>query len=124
MEGDLTLGNDSAVTRIIYLDSVGSKNGVLRLNDHPDTKDIGAYFNTGGAGNNLTLYIQTNKTNVQSAAVSGMLSGLNRGNNWIDLDLPAAMDSLLSSLSDGDSLIIGLWEAQLLKREGTKLDRI
>ena len=58
------LGNDSDVTRIIYLDSLGSTSGVLRFNDHPDTKDIGTYFNTGGAGNDLTLYIQTSKTNV------------------------------------------------------------
>ncbi len=108
VEGDLTLGNDSEVTRITYFDSVGSIDGVLRLNDHPDTKSIGAYFNTGGAGNDLTLYIQTSKTNVQSAAVSGMLSGLTRGNNWIHLDTPDAIDSLLSDLSDGDLLIIGL----------------
>ncbi|MDE2716145.1 MAG: hypothetical protein OXI33_03895 [Chloroflexota bacterium] len=108
LSGDLTLGNDSDVTRIIYLDSVRTSNGVLRLNDHPDTKDIGEYFNTGGAGNDLRLYIQTSKTNVQSAAVSGMLSGMTRGNNWIDLDTPDAIDSLLSDLSDGDLLIIGL----------------
>lgn len=80
----------------------------MSLNDHPATDDIGAYFDTGGAGNDLTLYIQTNKTNVHSAAVSGMLSGLTRGNNRIYLDTPASMDSLLSVLSDGDSLIIGL----------------
>ena len=108
VEGNLTLGNDSDITRIIYLDSVGSTDGVLRLNDLLDTENIGAYFNTGGAGNDLTLYIQTSKTNLRSAGVSGMLSGMISGTDWIDLNTPDAMDILLSELSDGDSLIIGL----------------
>ena len=41
--------------------------------------------------------------------MSGMLSGMTRGNNCIDLDTPGEIDTLLASLSDGDSLIIGFW---------------
>ena len=108
MESNLALGNDCDITRITYVGSVGSTYGVLRFDVQPDTEDIGAHFNTGEAGYDLTLYVQTNETNVQSAVASGMLGGLSTGNSWGDIDSPSTVESLLPSKSDGVSLMIGL----------------
>ena len=57
LDGELGLGADN--TRISRFRRVSDAVVVLNDNDSPAAFDIGAYFNTGGDGNDLTLYFQT-----------------------------------------------------------------
>ena len=57
LDGELGLGAGNTV--ISRFRRVSATVLVLNDNDNPSAFDIGAYFNTGGGGNDLTLYFQT-----------------------------------------------------------------
>ena len=77
---------------------------VLNDNNNPVVLDIGAYFNTGGTGNNLTIYIQTAAGGeVSFAAADQFFTG---GSNFAQFNLPADAQTLLDNISNGDRWIV------------------
>ena len=101
LDGEVGLGvDDTAISRIQW-------NGtILRLNDNnsPVTLNIGSYFNTGGAGAALTVYLQTAGIGVVTfGAVAERSSG---SGGFINFTPPADAAALLNSISVGDRFIL------------------
>ena len=71
-------------------------NGNLHLRD---------YFDTGGLGNDLTLWIQTADTTI-SFAVAGQVNA--GGSNFIIFNVPAAYQAVVAGIASGDRFIIAL----------------
>ena len=68
-----------------------------------------AFFGTGGAGRDLTLYLQTTSHGLVSFTVAGAF--LSAGGNWLNVTLPAAARTLLNNLAAGDRFIFALARA-------------
>ena len=103
LDGELGLGGtDTVVSRIRRANAT-----VLVLNDNnnPAVLDIGDYFDTGGDGNDLTVYIQTAADGVVSFAAADQLSG-NRNAQVVRFTLPSDAQSLLDNIATGDRWII------------------
>ena len=100
LDGELGLGADeAAITRI------RRRNGtMLAINDN-DPLSLAAYFSPGGAGADLTLYIQT-----QDGAASFPVSDHGReGGNMIQFGpLAAGLLSLIDDIADGERFIFAL----------------
>ena len=100
LDGELGLGADEvALTRI------RRRNGtMLAINDN-DPLSLAAYFSPGGAGADLTLYIQT-----QDGAASFPVSDHGReGGNMIQFGpLAAGLLSLIDDIADGERFIFAL----------------
>ena len=100
LDGELGLGADeAAITRI------RRRNGtMLAINDN-DPLSLAAYFSPGGAGADLTLYIQT-----QDGAASFPASDHGReGGNMIQFGpLAAGLLSLIDDIADGERFIFAL----------------
>ena len=100
LDGELGLGADeAAITRI------RRRNGtMLAINDN-DPLSLAAYFSPGGAGADLTLYIQT-----QDGAASIPVSDHGReGGNMIQFGpLAAGLLSLIDDIADGERFIFAL----------------
>ena len=100
LDGELGLGADeAAITRI------RRRNGtMLAINDN-DPLSLASYFSPGGAGADLTLYIQT-----QDGAASFPVSDHGReGGNMIQFGpLPAGPLSLIDDIADGERFIFAL----------------
>ena len=81
----------------------------LTLNDSnlPIALNFGTFFGTGGAGRDLTLYLQTTSDGLVSFTVAGAF--LSAGGNWLNVVLPAAGRTLLNNLATGDRFIFALW---------------
>ena len=103
LDGELGLGGtDTVVSRIRRANAT-----VLVLNDNnnPTVLDIGDYFDTGGDGNDLTVYIQTADDGVVSFAAADQLSG-NRNAQVVRFTLPSDAQTLLDNIATGDRWII------------------
>ena len=74
----------------------------LNDNDNPAALDIGAYFNAGGDGNDLTIYLQTLDGEVSFTAAAQYILG---GPGFARFTLPADAQTLLNNLSTGDRWI-------------------
>ena len=100
IDGELGLGADEvAITRI------RRRNGtMLAINDN-DPLSLAAYFSPGGAGADLTLYIQT-----QDGVASFPVSDHGReGGNMIQFGpLAAGLLSLIDDIADGERFIFAL----------------
>ena len=100
LDGELGLGADeAAITRI------RRRNGtMLAINDN-DPLSLAAYFSPGGAGADLTLYIQT-----QDGVASFPVSDHGReGGNMIQFGpLAAGLLSLIDDIADGERFIFAL----------------
>ena len=100
LDGELGLGADeAAITRI------RRRNGtMLAINDN-DPLSLAAYFSPGGAGADLTLYIQTH-----DGAASFPASDHGReGGNMIQFGpLAAGLLSLIDDIADGERFIFAL----------------
>ena len=98
LDGELGLGVDNTViSRFRRLSQT-----VLNLtdNDNPAALDIRAYFNTGGAGNDLTIYLQTLADGEVSFSASAQLGTGSASSAWFNLLADA--QTLLDNLSTGD----------------------
>ena len=74
----------------------------LNDNDSPAALDIGAYFNVGGDGNDLTIYLQTLDGEVSFTAAAQYVLG---GGGFARFTLPADAQTLLDNLASGDRWI-------------------
>ena len=100
LDGELGLGAGNTV--ISRFRRVSATVLVLNDNDNPSAFDIGAYFNTGGGGNDLTLYFQTLSGEVSFPVATQLL---NQGGAFAQFTLPAAAQTLL----DGMRAVTGLF---------------
>ena len=74
----------------------------LNDNDSPAALDIGAYFNAGGDGADLTIYLQTLDGAVSFTAAAQYVLG---GGGFARFTLPADAQTLLDNLASGDRWI-------------------
>ena len=105
LDGELGLGDsETVISRISHLSG-----GVLRLNDNdnPSALNIGDYFDTGGDGNDLILYLQTLDDGLVSFAIADNLTG-GRSAGVVRLSLPSAGVALLNNIATGDRWIFAL----------------
>ena len=103
LDGELGLGpDDTVISRISHVTG-----GLLRLNDrnNPEAFDIGDYFDTGGDGNDLTLYLQTADDGLVSFAIASALSG-SRNAGVVRISLPSDGVALMNGIATGDRWII------------------
>ena len=98
LDGELGLGDDDTLISGIRRRT----QTLLQLNDdnNPVALDIGAYFSTGGAGSDLTIYLQTLAGEVSFPAAA-TFSRVDQ----VRFTLPAAAQTLLDNLADGDRWI-------------------
>ena len=101
LDGELGLGADESLISGFRRRSAT----VLQLNDNdnPVSFDISAYFDVGGAGNDLTLYLQTLDGGEVSFPVAGNVDPRNAGQ--VRFTLPADAQTLLDNLATGDRWI-------------------
>ena len=104
IDGELGLSSTDTLISRIRRHSATELN--LNDNDSPSALSIGAYFDAGGDGNDLTLYLQTSADGLVSFAVSTQL--VNFGGNYARFTLPADAQTLLDNLSTGDLFIFAL----------------
>ena len=109
LDGDFDIVDGSETLNLSRIQYVGTGGlaGTLRLNDHPDPDDLYAYLNTGGSGSDLAIYIQT-ASEVQIAPMITFTAQSPGGGNWVNIDTPDAMDTLLASIGLGDRFIFVL----------------
>ena len=98
LDGELGLGDDDTVISGIRRRTAT----ILQLNDNnnPAALDIGAYFSAGGAGADLTIYLQTLAGEVSFPATSSFSRV-----DQVRFTLPADAQTLLDGLEDGDRWI-------------------
>ena len=98
LDGELGLGDDDTVISGIRRRTAT----LLQLNDdnNPVALDIGAYFSAGGAGADLTIYLQTLAGEVSFPAAASFSRV-----DQVRFTLPADAQTLLDGLEDGDRWI-------------------
>ena len=101
LDGEMGLGADESLISGVRRRTAT----VLQLNDNdnPVSFDISAYFDVGGAGNDLTLYLQTLDGGEVSFPVAGNVDPRNAGQ--VRFTLPADAQTLLDNLATGDRWI-------------------
>ena len=101
LDGELGLGADDVLISRFRR----RRNDILQLNDadNPTALDIGAYFDTGGIGNDLTIYLQTLNDGEVSFPVAGNVAFTRDGQ--VRFDLPSDAQTLLDNLASGDRWI-------------------
>ena len=101
LDGELGLGADDVLISGIRRRTTT----LLQLNDsnNPAALDIGAYFSTGGAGNDLTIYLQTLDGGELSFTVASTVS-FSRVDQ-VRFTLPSDAQTLLDNLASGDRII-------------------
>ena len=104
LDGELGLGADETVISRFRRFDATSLN--LNDNDNPAALDIGAYFEAGGDGDDLTIYLQTADAGEVSFDVASQLTL--SGANFARFNLPAAAQTLLDNLANGDRWIFKL----------------
>ena len=100
LEGDMGLGeSEVAITRI------RRRNGTMLVVNDNDALSLAKYFGSGGAGADLTLYVQT-LAGVASIAVSAHARA---GGNMIHFGaVDSDFQALLDGIADGDRFIFAL----------------
>ena len=101
--------NDPADTtgNFIRLRLVNSQSRV-NINDDGDLT-LSTYFQAGGAGNDLSLYVQTVDGGVASQTViTGLAGGVTAGGNFANFDLTTAVQAALQGIGGGDRFIFAL----------------
>ena len=107
IDGELGVGADDTV--ISRIRRASETTLVINDDDDPVALNIGAYFDTGGDGNDLTLYLQTSNDGEVSFAVAS--SGLVTGAGFIRFTLSNAVQDLLNNIKVGDRFIFKLARA-------------
>ena len=113
IEGELGVGpDDTALSRIRW--DTGTNRLILNDNDSPGSLNLGNFFNTGGVGNDLTIYV-TNVDGTNSFPVSSHL--LSSAPNVVRFqNLPAALVTVLDNVSVGDRFIFSAARREVVAR--------
>ena len=107
IEGELGVGPGE--TLISRMRRASTANLTLNDNNQPVGLAFDSFFGTGGAGADLTLYLQTTSDGLVSFTVAGAF--LSAGGNWLNVTLPTAARTLLNNLATGDRFIFALARA-------------
>ena len=100
VEGDVGIGPDEvALQRVMAL----SDGATLRLND-AGALSLKDYFGAGGAGHDLTVWVQTAEGKVSFAA-SDFGSA---GGNYVNFNLPSEANTLIAGIEAGERFILAL----------------
>ena len=101
LDGELGLGADESIISGIRRRTAT----VLQLNDNdnPVTFNISSYFGTGGAGNDLTIYLRTLANGEVSFPVAGNVD--TRTGSMVRFTLSTEAQNLLENLASGDRII-------------------
>ena len=103
LAGDAAIGPDQeAIARIMHVMSEQG-NATLRLNDGGPLV-LGDYFGSGGAGHDLTVWVQTAGGTTSFAASSYRLAG----GNYINFNLSSQTADLITDIRAGDRFILAL----------------
>ena len=104
LDGELGLGSDNTVISGFRRRTTT----LLQLNDsnNPAALDIGDYFAAGGAGNDLTVYLQTLLDGEVSFPVAGNVPFARA--DQVRFTLPDAAQTLLDNIATGDRFIFKL----------------
>ena len=97
VDGDLTIDDDTNITRFFY------QTATLRINDNdtPGALALNTFFNTGGDGADITLYVKTIDAEISWDAVDPDIAGGNfAGWNW-----PTGLQTVIEGLASGDRVI-------------------
>ena len=107
LDGELGFDDSNSIRRIQYLANYRGRSGALRFNDDYDPLHLGNFFSAGGAGHDLTIYLQTDD-GVFSFDVDGTSVIVRHGAHYINFDGPAEIDTALAGISEGNRFIIAL----------------
>ena len=103
LAGDAAIGPDQeAIVRIMHVMSEQG-NSTLRLNDGGPLV-LGDYFGSGGAGHDLTVWVQTAGGTTSFAASSYRSAG----GNYINFGLSSQTANLIADIRAGDRFILAL----------------
>ena len=105
IDGELGLSDSQTV--ISRMLNQGNQNLTLNDRDDPAALDLGVYFGTGGAGADLTLWVQR-----EGVARAGMViadTGVNigGGGNYINFACPTDFKNLLNAIAVGERYLFG-----------------
>ena len=108
LDGELGLGpGETLITRIRLMnagETIALNNNDLNNNDLPSELSLSQYFGTGGDGDDLTLYLQTDD-HVTDLAVADSLN--NAGGSFVNFNVTAVADQAdVSVIGNGDRFII------------------
>ena len=104
LDGEADIDGDAEpLTRLRWNDV----DDVLILNDNGVT-DLGAYFTTGGDGEDLTISIQDVDGVASETVAAGFLAG---GGNFLQLQVTAALAARVQNIDTGDRFIFALWRS-------------
>ena len=98
-DGSIEPESGNEITRVRH-----NGTNLLQLNDNPSAADISAFFASGGAGNDLTIYIQ-DATGVASFVVADQTVD-SAGNNWVRWNVPDSFETVLARIAVDDLFIL------------------
>ena len=98
--GDVALDDGSSVVRVVVPSSDGS---LLRLNDNGPLV-MRDFFDTGGEGSDLTIWVRT-AAGTASFAASDVRTA---GSNYVNFNVPASARAILTGISTGDRFVLAV----------------
>lgn len=118
LAGDRTIGVDNSGARWTWFryGTFGTNVDTLRIqinnNDSAvqNLSNLSTYFGTGGTGRDLTLYIQ-DTAGVESVAINGAGVISSVSSIVMHINMPDAMESKITGLSNGNRFIFGMGRA-------------
>ena len=94
------MGVGAGETLIDRLRRASTANLTINDSNSPVALNFGTYFGTGGAGNDLSVYLETVADGLVSFTIASAF--LSAGDGWLNLTLPAAARTLLDNLAADD----------------------
>ena len=106
IDGELSISDTDEPINWIRFRDAGSNAGSERisLNDN-GLLDLNTYFGADGDGNDLTLHIQTTTGSVDFPIEGNIVES---GIHYVILSIPAAIQSFIAGISEGDRFIFAL----------------
>ena len=106
LDGDVTVSGDDGPLRRFMVTPEAAPHVIFRMNGSDSTFNLGGYFAPAGAGNDLSLYIQTEDDGVESMALAGAIHS--SGGNWINISMAANVAAQIGLIAPGERVIIAL----------------
>ena len=110
VDGELDLSGDSEpVTRFRFRAQATNTAGGARitLNDS-GTLSLSAFFDSGGDGDDLTVWVQTSAGVISFASLGAIADSTQSGDNFVTWNVPTNDQLLVAGITDGDLFIFAL----------------
>ena len=105
IDGELGLSDSQTV--ISRLLNQGNQNLTCNDRDDPAALDLGVYFGTGGAGADLTFWIQREGVARAGMVIADTGVNLGGGGNYINFACPTDFKNLLNAIAVGEQYLFG-----------------